>query len=137
RHPGGTRRRGAGSRQRGHARAPRPAPRRPPRRPRRPGGDGRRRTGCGPPPRSRRAGGMGPRAGAPPPGADGRGHHTMTNLAPYVLGPDDTVAAAAVRLRESGIGFGVVVDDDKRVLGTVADGAIRRAALAGDDFDGP
>jgi len=61
----------------------------------------------------------------------------MPELAGFLLGPSDTVAAAAVRLRENGIGFGVVVDDDKRVLGTVADGAIRRAALAGDDFDGP
>ena len=60
-----------------------------------------------------------------------------TDLAPFLLAPDDTVDAAALRLRENAVGFGVVVDDDRRVLGTVADGAIRRAALAGSAFDAP
>jgi dTDP-glucose pyrophosphorylase len=61
----------------------------------------------------------------------------VTRLAPFLLRPDDTVGAAAVRLRENGTGFGVVVGKDNRVLGTVADGAIRRAALGGGDFDAP
>jgi len=61
----------------------------------------------------------------------------MTDLRPFLLRPDDTVRQAAARLRQNGLGFGAVVDGDNRLLGTLADSAVRRAALAGTDFDHP
>src|SRR5437588_337611 len=46
---------------------------------------------------------------------------------PFVLKPDATVGDVLEQVRE--MGFGVVLGDDGEVLGTVDDGAVRRAAL--------
>jgi dTDP-glucose pyrophosphorylase len=54
-----------------------------------------------------------------------------------VLKPDETVADALERVRHNGTGFGVVVGDGGQLLGTVDDGAIRRAALEHADLDMP
>jgi CBS domain-containing protein len=52
-----------------------------------------------------------------------------------VLKPDATVGDVVEQVRETG--FGVVVGDDGEVLGTVDDGAVRRAALSHASLDLP
>jgi len=59
------------------------------------------------------------------------------DLRPYVLKPDETVGEALERLRTNGSGFGVVVGDGGELLGTVDDGAVRRAALKHTSLDMP
>lgn len=54
-----------------------------------------------------------------------------TDLELVRLRPDDTLAEALRLLAVNGLGLTVVVGDDERVLGTVTDSDIRRAALAG------
>jgi dTDP-glucose pyrophosphorylase len=49
--------------------------------------------------------------------------------------PDDTIRAAYERIRANGRGIVVVVGDRDQVCGTVSDGAIRRAVLAGIGID--
>jgi dTDP-glucose pyrophosphorylase len=54
-----------------------------------------------------------------------------------VLDRAATVAAAFERVRSGGRGLAVVVDEDGRVVGTVTDGALRRAAMASPSLDAP
>ena len=54
-----------------------------------------------------------------------------------VLDRAATVASAFERVRSGGHGLAVVVDDDGRVVGTVTDGALRRAAMAAPALDVP
>ena len=54
-----------------------------------------------------------------------------SDMGSFRLRPEDTAADALLRIRENGSGLGVVVDGSDRVLGTVSDGDIRRAVLAG------
>ena len=56
-------------------------------------------------------------------------------LPSYCLGPKDTLAEALQSLQKTGAGMGVVVQSDGRVLGTVTDATIRRAALNGKGMD--
>src|SRR5207245_699064 len=70
--------------------------------------------------------GRGPRLGA-----------LAVDVRPFVLKPDETVRDVLERVRQSPVGFGVVVGDGGELLGTVDDGAIRRAALVHSDLDGP
>jgi dTDP-glucose pyrophosphorylase len=44
---------------------------------------------------------------------------------------DDTMDLALARANDAGVGMAVVTDDDGKVLGTITDGDIRRAALGG------
>lgn len=53
------------------------------------------------------------------------------DLTPFHLRPGNTVAEALERLRQNGLGIGVVVGEDDIVVGAVTDGDIRRAALEG------
>lgn len=55
----------------------------------------------------------------------------------FVVGPDDPMDDALARATDAGGGLVVVVDGDGMVLGTVTDGDIRRAALAGAAPDAP
>ena len=56
-------------------------------------------------------------------------------LAGFRVGPEETATVALGRLRENGRGLLVVVNGADQVLGTLSDGVIRRAALAGDVLD--
>lgn len=58
-------------------------------------------------------------------------------LTTLTVSPNDTVRTAFERLHAGGRGLVVVVDDDHRVVGTLTDGAIRRAALAAGTLDAP
>ncbi|MDP9452421.1 MAG: nucleotidyltransferase family protein [Actinomycetota bacterium] len=51
-----------------------------------------------------------------------------------VVGPDATAAAVLEQMSDGGAGLVVVADGDGRVLGTVTDGDLRRAALARPDL---
>lgn len=53
----------------------------------------------------------------------------------YVLDPRETLAEALQSMRRTGSGLGVVLDDGQRVIGTLTDGSIRRAALHGTRMD--
>src|SRR3954452_24888322 len=68
-----------------------------------------------------------------------RGHRSggraIADPRPFVLKPDATVGDVVEQVRENG--FGVVLGDDGEVLGTVDDGAVRRAALEHASLDLP
>jgi dTDP-glucose pyrophosphorylase len=51
--------------------------------------------------------------------------------------PDTPIMKAADRINKGRRGIVLVVDDQRRLLGTVVDGDIRRALLAGRSMDGP
>ena len=53
----------------------------------------------------------------------------------YVLDVRETLAQALQSMRRTGSGLGVVLDDGQRVIGTLTDGSIRRAALHGTGMD--
>src|SRR5437763_3922552 len=55
------------------------------------------------------------------------GGSAIADARPFVLKPDATVGDVLEQIRENG--FGVVVGDAGEVLGTIDDGAVRRAAL--------
>ena len=55
----------------------------------------------------------------------------------FLLSPTDTLAGALRSVRKAGCGLGVVVGVDDRVLGSVTDSGIRRAALSGKAIDAP
>ena len=59
----------------------------------------------------------------------------VENAKSHVLGPTETLAEALQVMRRTGSGLGVVVDDAQRVVGTLSDGSIRRAALNGTGMD--
>lgn len=58
-----------------------------------------------------------------------------TDLRAFCLDPSDTLAEALQSLQKTGVGLGVVVDGGGRVLGTLTDAGIRRAALNGRGMD--
>jgi len=62
---------------------------------------------------------------------------TIVDLAPHLSGPDDPVRAVMQRIDASPLLFQIVVDADRRVLGTITDGDIRRAMLHGTDLQAP
>ena len=57
------------------------------------------------------------------------------DLRSFCLDPKDTLAEALQVLHRSGVGMGVVVGEGDRVLGTLGDATIRRAALDGKGMD--
>src|SRR5205085_10526017 len=63
------------------------------------------------------------------------GGSAIADPRPFVLKPDATVGDVLEQVRENG--FGVVLGDDGEVLGTVDDGAVRRAALEHASLDLP
>src|SRR5206468_4723999 len=63
------------------------------------------------------------------------GGSAIADPRPFVLKPGATVGDVLEQVRENG--FGVVLGDDGEVLGTVDDGAVRRAALEHASLDLP
>lgn len=55
----------------------------------------------------------------------------VADLAVFSVGPDDTAADALRLHKENRLGLAVVLDSSGQVLGTLTDGDIRRAVLAG------
>ncbi len=55
----------------------------------------------------------------------------LSNLTSYFVTEDVTLRDALIRLNESELQFLLVVDSDRRLLGTVTDGDIRRGVLRG------
>jgi CBS domain-containing protein len=78
---------------------------------------------------------MGPRAGRHLGARLDREVVAIADARPFVLKPDATVGDVVDQVRENG--FGVVLGDDGEVLGTVDDGAVRRAALKHASLDLP
>ena len=58
-------------------------------------------------------------------------------IEPMLIGSDVVVHDAVRAIDRSGHGFAMVVDAERRLIATVTDGDIRRAMLAGVDFEGP
>lgn len=52
------------------------------------------------------------------------------------VGPDDTIRDVMACVDRSGKGIALLVDTERRLLGTITDGDIRRAILAGVDLNG-
>jgi dTDP-glucose pyrophosphorylase/CBS domain-containing protein len=59
----------------------------------------------------------------------------VTDLTPFLIGPDTTIREAMVRIDANQRGIVLVVGPDRRLLGTVTDGDIRRAILSGLDLE--
>lgn len=59
------------------------------------------------------------------------------DLLPLVVHADDQIDDALLQLHDGGIGLAAVVDDHDVVIGTVRDGDIRRAIVAGADATEP
>ncbi len=55
----------------------------------------------------------------------------------FCISPRDTLRDAMACIDRNGEGIALVVDDERRLLGTVSDGDTRRAILAGTDLDLP
>ena len=60
----------------------------------------------------------------------------MTLAAGHTVRPADTLRTAHERMRANGRGLVAVVGRGDKLLGTITDGALRRAMLAGADLDG-
>src|SRR5581483_9252958 len=72
------------------------------------------------------------------PGAPAPGAAVTDDLRSLLLRADATVREAMLCIdRNNRVGIALVVDRDERLLGTVTDGDLRRAMLAGVDFDAP
>lgn len=54
-----------------------------------------------------------------------------------LIGPDTSLRDALRTIDAAGAGMALVVDAERRLLGTLSDGDIRRALIRGDDLDGP
>lgn len=61
----------------------------------------------------------------------------VDDLCAFRVRPEETAAEVLLRLAGNGHGLAVVVDRSNRVVGTVTDGDIRRAVLAGSGIDTP
>ncbi len=59
----------------------------------------------------------------------------MPDLAKFLIAPQESIREAMLRIDRNAKGIVVVVDDDRRLLGTITDGDIRRSILAGVDLD--
>ena len=59
----------------------------------------------------------------------------MTDLARYFVGPDSSLREVIACIDRNGKGIALVVDADQRLIGTITDGDVRRALLAGRDLD--
>lgn len=54
-----------------------------------------------------------------------------------LIGPETTLRDALRNIDSTGVGMALVVDPQRRLLGTLSDGDIRRALIRGEDLDGP
>jgi len=54
-----------------------------------------------------------------------------------LIAPDASLRDALRNIDATGAGIALVVDDARRLLGTLSDGDIRRALIRGEDLDGP
>ena len=61
----------------------------------------------------------------------------MADLTPFLIAPDVTARDAMACIDRNQKGVALVVDGDRRLIGTVTDGDIRRALLAGLDLELP
>ena len=61
----------------------------------------------------------------------------MKNWERTLIAPDASLRNALRNIDATGAGMALVVDADRRLLGTLSDGDIRRALIRGDDLDGP
>ncbi|MEZ5670400.1 MAG: sugar phosphate nucleotidyltransferase [Alphaproteobacteria bacterium] len=66
-----------------------------------------------------------------------RGLVRVTDLSGYECAPDQPIRLAMTRLNASDHLFQLVVDSNRRLLGTVTDGDVRRALLRGVSLDDP
>lgn len=57
------------------------------------------------------------------------------NVSNLLIGPKDTLRKAMKGINDGSCGIALVVDEDQRLLGTITDGDVRRALLAGDGLD--
>ncbi len=61
----------------------------------------------------------------------------MKNWERALIAPDATLRDALRNIDATGAGIALVTDPDRRLLGTLSDGDIRRALIRGEDLDGP
>lgn len=61
----------------------------------------------------------------------------MHDLEPFLVDPDDAIRQVISSIDRNAKGIALVVDAERRLLGTITDGDIRRAILAGLNLDGP
>jgi dTDP-glucose pyrophosphorylase/predicted transcriptional regulator len=59
----------------------------------------------------------------------------MTDLSAFFVRPDSSLREVIARIDQNRKGIALVVDDDRRLMGTITDGDVRRALLAGRDLD--
>jgi dTDP-glucose pyrophosphorylase len=59
----------------------------------------------------------------------------MKDLIKYQVPLTFTIKEAVSQMDDGGIGFCVVIDEEKKVIGVISDGDFRRAALSGQDLD--
>ncbi len=61
----------------------------------------------------------------------------MVSLEQFLVSPDTPIREVVSRIDHNGEGIALVVDPERRLLGTVTDGDIRRAILSGTDLNLP
>ena len=61
----------------------------------------------------------------------------MIDIERISIGPESSIREVMARIDEGAMGIAVVIDHDRRLLGTITDGDIRRAILAGTPLDTP
>lgn len=61
----------------------------------------------------------------------------VNDVTPFCVGPSAALKSVIATINTAGEGLALVVDDERHLLGTVTDGDIRRAILAGVDLDLP
>ena len=61
----------------------------------------------------------------------------MVELARLLVSPNNSIREVIACIDRNAKGIALVVDDEHRLIGTVTDGDIRRAILAGTDLDLP
>src|SRR4051794_11265329 len=67
----------------------------------------------------------------------GRWSCAIADVRPLLLKPDDAIGDALVRMSNNGAGFGVVVGEERKVLGTLLDAEVRSQVLGGLDLARP
>jgi dTDP-glucose pyrophosphorylase len=61
----------------------------------------------------------------------------IPDVRPFLLKPDDALIDAIGRMSANGAGFGVVADEDRKVLGTVLDAEARALIVGGTELTAP
>ena len=64
-------------------------------------------------------------------------HRSSRELAQLTIGPDESILTALRVVDQAGVEIAFVIDPDGRVIGTLSDGDLRRAILAGVPLDAP